>query len=109
GAMLLYVRPAWFVRGSVERALTAWSTLLALLLIAVPAALVRLDYAAGTHLTRDFAVTLAVVCVLAALPFLAAGIVVALAIRHYIGAIGRVYAFDLAGSGLGAAPMTRRL
>jgi hypothetical protein len=105
GAMLIYVRPGWFVRGSVERALATWSTVLAALLIVVPAVLVRLDYAAGAHLTRDFAVTLATVCALAALPFLAAGIVVALAIRHYIAAVGRVYAFDLAGAGLGAVAM----
>ena len=40
---------------------------------------------------------------LAALPFLAAGIVIALAVRGYARSIGRVYAFDLAGAGIGAA------
>ena len=39
---------------------------------------------------------------LAALPFAAAGVVVALAVRGWAAWIGRVYAFDLTGAGLGA-------
>ena len=46
--------------------------------------------------------TLALVCVLTALPFLAAGVAIALAVRGYARWIGRVYAFDLGGAALGA-------
>jgi hypothetical protein len=40
--------------------------------------------------------------VLAALPFLAAGIALALAIKSYVHSVGRVYAADLAGAAVGA-------
>jgi hypothetical protein len=84
--------------------LARWSTALALLLVVVPALLVRLDFATGQggRVTAGFAVTLALTCVLAALPFGAAGVVIALAVRGWAAHIGRVYAFDLTGAGLGA-------
>jgi hypothetical protein len=65
---------------------------------------VRLDFVTGQggEVTASFALTLALTCVLAALPFAAGGIVVALAVRGWAASIGRVYAFDLAGAGLGA-------
>ncbi|HET6954367.1 MAG TPA: hypothetical protein VFI47_28640, partial [Acidimicrobiales bacterium] len=72
------------------------------LLIVTPLALVRLDYTMDDGVTKGFALNLAAACVLAAAPSLAAGAVVALAIRGYAGNVGRVYAWDLAGAGLGA-------
>jgi hypothetical protein len=45
---------------------------------------------------------LAWLCAFTALPFFLAGVVVALAITHYRARVDRVYAFDLAGAGLGA-------
>ena len=64
----------------------------------------RLDYSTGigASLSGDFVLTLALVCVLAALPFLAAGVAIALAVRGYARSIGRVYGFDLGGAALGA-------
>ena len=67
-----------------------------------PLLLVRLDYTFENDVTAGFALTLALVCVIAALPFLAGGIVVALAIKGYVAVVGRLYAFDLAGAALGA-------
>jgi hypothetical protein len=103
GALAVYLRPAWFAK-PLETLLARWSVALALLLIVVPAALVRLDFVTGEggKVTAGFALTLALTCVLAALPFGAAGVVVALAVRGWTAAIGRVYAFDLTGAGLGA-------
>ena len=74
------------------------------LLALVPIALVRLDYSSGigASLSAEFVLNLALVCVLAALPFLAAGVAIALAVRGYARSIGRVYAFDLGGAALGA-------
>ena len=46
--------------------------------------------------------TLALAALLAALPFLAAGVVIALAIKTWVVGVSRIYAFDLAGAGLGA-------
>lgn len=102
GALLIYVRPRWFERPAVEPLLARWSTAFAVLLVVVPGVLVRLPYGPGYDATRGLRVLLPVVSALSALPFLAAGIVIALAIRRYVHAVGRVYAADLAGAGIGA-------
>ena len=103
GAILVYVRPGWF-EGQLEPLLARWCAALAVLLAAMPVLLVRLDWEStqGTAVTGGFVLTLALVSVLAALPFAAAGVVIALAVRGYAPWIARLYAFDLAGAGLGA-------
>jgi hypothetical protein len=102
GALLVYVRPSWFERRPVGAVLARWSIALALLLVAVPAVLVRLDYSASLTVTFGLVVTLSIAALLSALPFLAAGIAISLAIKTYVASVGRVYAFDLAGAALGA-------
>jgi hypothetical protein len=103
GGLLLYVRPRWFDRAPLTTQLMRWSLLLAALLMLVPLVLVRLDYQFSGSVTTGFALNLAAACLLAALPFTAAGIAIALAIRDYARFAGRVYAADLAGAGVGAA------
>jgi hypothetical protein len=104
GGLALYVRPQWFATSPLQRQLARWSALLAVLLVLVPLILVRLDYTFDNKVTAGFALNLAAACVLAALPFTAAGVAIALAIREYAqGFAGRVYAADLAGAGIGAA------
>ena len=103
GAILIYVRPNWFESDPLERALARWSVLYAGLVVVAVLLVVRLDYTLGDEITTQFVFNLAAACVLAALPFLAAGIVIALAVRGYARSIGRVYAFDLGGAGIGAA------
>ena len=103
GAILIYVRPDRFASDPLERSLARWSALYAGLLVVAVLILVRLDYTLGDEITAQFVFNLAAACVLAALPFLAAGIVIGLAVRGYASSIGRVYAFDLAGAGIGAA------
>jgi hypothetical protein len=103
GAILIYVRPHRFASDPLERSLARWSALYAGLLVVAVLILVRLDYTLGDEITTKFVLNLAAACVLAALPFLAAGIVIGLAVRGYASSIGRVYAFDLAGAGIGAA------
>src|SRR5919107_540534 len=44
GAILIYVRPAWFDRLPLERQLARWSAAYGVLLLVVVALLVRLDY-----------------------------------------------------------------
>ena len=102
GAIAVYVRPGWFDGIALERQLARWSLAFAGLLAAAAFVIVRLDYV-YTGVNTRFALTLAAVCVLAALPFLAGGLVIALAVRGYAKTIGTLYAFDLAGAGLGAA------
>jgi hypothetical protein len=103
GGLVLYVRPRWFERHPLEVTLSRWAALLAALLVVAPFVLVRLDYAFGGSVTAGFALNLAAACLLAALPFTAAGIAIALAIRAYARFAGRVYAADLVGAGIGAA------
>jgi len=103
GGVLLYLRPRLLERPTAERALARWSTVLGTLLLVVPALLVRLDYSFDNfEVDAQFILTLALAAVLATLPFLAAGIVIALAIKTWIGNVGRVYAFDLTGAAVGA-------
>lgn len=102
GALLVYVRPAWFERRPVEAVLARWTALLAALLALIPLVLVRLDYDTSITVNLDLVVTLSIAALLAALPFLATGIVLALAIKTYVRSVGRVYAVDLAGAALGA-------
>ncbi|MEA2429743.1 MAG: hypothetical protein QOI19_216, partial [Thermoleophilaceae bacterium] len=101
GGLVLYVRPQWFERQPLAVALSRWSALLAALLVLVPLVLVRLDYNFSGSVTAGFALNLGAACLLAALPFTAAGIAIALAIRDYARFAGRVYAADLAGAGVG--------
>ena len=106
GALLVYVKPRWFDAGDARTLLARWTAGFALLSLLVPFVLVRLDYSFKTlEVTTGFATTLAIAGVLAALPFTAAGIVIALAIRRYVDSVDRVYAFDLAGAGVGALIM----
>jgi len=106
GALAVYLRGSWF-EGPLEPLLARWAAALAVLLALVPIALVRLDYSTGigASLSADFVLTLTLVCVLTALPFLTAGVAIALAVRGYARWIGRVYAFDLGGAALGALVM----
>jgi hypothetical protein len=103
GGLLLYVRPQWFARQPLTQQLSRWSLLLAGLLMLVPFLLVRLDYHFSGSITTGFALNLAAACALAALPFTAAGVAIALAIRDWAQHAGRVYGADLAGAGIGAA------
>src|SRR5918995_1567819 len=102
GALLVYLRPSWFDRAGLEAVLARWALFYGVLLMLTPLALVRLDYDFADGVTVGVALNLAICCVLAAAPALAAGAVVALAIRGYADHIGRVYAWDLVGAGLGA-------
>jgi Spermine/spermidine synthase domain len=101
-ALLIYVFPSRFAGRSLEHSLSVWAAVLAVLLVLAPAILVRLDYSFSGHLSVHFVLMLALVCVVSALPFLAAGVVIALAIRGYTAWASRVYAFDLVGAGIGA-------
>jgi hypothetical protein len=102
GSLLLYVRPAWFETASVEVLLSRWSAIFAGLLVVVPVVLVRLDLGSEKIVDVGFLANLTLACVVTALPSLASGVVVALMIDRYTDWIGRVYAYDLVGAGLGA-------
>ncbi|MET0511508.1 MAG: hypothetical protein ABW135_07490 [Thermoleophilaceae bacterium] len=102
GAILVYVRPEWFEQVSLERALARWSIAFAAALAIGLAVIVRIDYT-YTGLDLDFALRLGLACVAAAVPFLLAGVAIALAVRGFVNGMGRLYAADLAGGAVGAA------
>ena len=105
GALLVYVRERRGDAGPVEPLLARYGIAFAVFLLVLPIVLSNLHYAAGglAHgLTGSFVFTLSLACLAAAVPFLAAGIVIALAITRYVRWVGRVYAFDLCGAALGA-------
>jgi len=102
GALLVYLVPRWFNSASIERELARWSAVFGILLVLIPFGLIHLNLSQDEGITARFVVNLAGACLLAALPSLAAGVVVALAITGYTRWVGRVYAFDLVGAGLGA-------
>ena len=99
GALLVFLRSENFARETPSAALARWSAIFALMLIVCPILLVRLDY---ENTGSAFVLNLAAACTVATLPTLASGVVIALAISSYTPWIGRVYAFDLGGAGLGA-------
>ncbi len=103
GAILVYVRPRWFEGPELERGLARWSLAFALLVPVAAFVLVRLHLTTLTFdITAEFAWSFAVACIASFLPLLAAGIVIALAVRAWTRSIGRLYAFDLVGAALGA-------
>ncbi len=102
GAILVYVRPGWFERLPLERALARWSLAFAVALAVGLFVLVRIDYS-YTGLDVNFALRLGLACLVMAIPFLVAGVAIALAVRGYVRGMGRLYAADLAGGAAGAA------
>ena len=76
GAVIVYVARDRFDRVAVERSLARWSAAFALLLPVAVFVIVRLDYT-YVGITAHFALNLALACLLAALPFLALGALLA--------------------------------
>jgi Spermine/spermidine synthase domain len=109
GALAVYLLPGWFARLPLTRMLAWWCALFAASLIAVPLVFVHLNFSTGPDRVSEhfgesvpFLLNLAAVCVLAAVPSLAAGVAIALTITGYTRWIGGVYAADLVGAGMGA-------
>jgi hypothetical protein len=109
GALAVYLLPVWFARLPLTKMLALWCALFAASLIALPFVFVHLDFTTGAdRVSQHFAeglpfiLNLVIVCALAAVPSLAAGIVIALTITGFTRWIGSVYAADLVGAGLGA-------
>ena len=102
GALLVSVFAPRIDRRPLEAQLARGCALYAALLAAVPLVLVRIHWGTADRVTFSFSLHLAIAALLTALPFLAAGVVIAAAVRGYVTSIGRLYAADLAGAGLGA-------
>ena len=103
GGVLVFVRPHWFDRRPLTSTLGLWSLAFGIVLVVSPTVLVRLDYTYNNSITAGFAVGFILACLISLVAFAAAGIAIALVIRGYAPVVGKVYAFDLVGAGVGAA------
>ena len=102
GGVAVYAWQERIDRRPVEYWLVRGSLLCAAFFVIVPFGLVRLPYPMEDQMSVSFVFTLVGASVLSLLPFLSAGMVITLAIRSYARSVGRVYAFDLVGAGIGA-------
>jgi hypothetical protein len=102
GAIAIFVWPHLFDRRPLERVLASWAAIFGLFLAAAPILLARVNFSYSGEFTLNFALQLGLACLIALFPFLAGGIVIALAIRAYTISVGRLYASDLAGAAIGA-------
>ncbi len=100
GAVLVYVKPAWFTREKTSERLTQLSlTYMVAILLCF-----------WLHLQIPFTPTFTFVGVgsvvlsfmLVAVPFLISGVIVCLSLTRFTENIGRIYAFDLAGAAAGS-------
>jgi hypothetical protein len=106
GALFVYVRERRRKVNAVDSLMARFAIGFGVFLVVLPEVLSSLHYGSSGvavhHVSASFVITLSIACVAAAIPFLAAGIVIALAVTHYVRWIGRVYAFDLCGAALGS-------
>jgi hypothetical protein len=102
GALALYIWPRTFLRRRLRDALCMWAAIYAVFLFVTPLLLVQLDLSDSRGVDAKFIANLVLACVIASPAAFASGVVVALAIRGYAAHVGRVYAYDLVGAGLGA-------
>ena len=100
--LLLYMFPRWFrLDLGVDRAFGRWARYFGVSLAASALLLVRLDYQ-YVEFSGQFAATLILTCLIAGTPSLIGGIALAIVIKGHAEQVGRVYAADLIGAGLGA-------
>ncbi len=81
--------------------LRVWMMRFSISLVLLPVVAVRLNLEYST-LTLRFVVSLLILCGFIAIPSFAGGVVIAIALRTYTQAIGRLYFFDLVAAALGA-------
>ena len=98
-SVFVYVTPGWHPRDRVLAQLRRYATLL--WLATVVAAVVLLRLRVGVEYSPENVARLIAVYVVAALPFLAGGAGLALAVSRLYSDIGRVYASDLIGAATG--------
>ncbi len=99
GALVVYLAPGAFPAARAREAMARHALLFALASL----------FSLGFHLVFPFAIELSLAgvlyaalhCLVIALPFVASGVAVCLALTRFPAQVGRLYAADLAGAGLG--------
>ena len=93
GALLVYLRPAWFPAARTRAAMGACAAAFGVSLVGATLAHLALPTASAFRLSATY--------VLASVPFVFSGIYVCLALTRFPQAVSRLYAVDLAGAALG--------
>ncbi|MEW5850934.1 MAG: hypothetical protein AB2A00_19260 [Myxococcota bacterium] len=96
GAVIVYVRPSWFPQERLGRSLTLLALGFALTMVVGFA--VHLQLPVGPPAGVKGLGLISVIFLLLSVPFMASGVLVALALTRFPRAVGTLYAFDLVGA-----------
>ena len=99
GALAVYLKPAWFPHELTAQRLAAWSAAFPLVLVFSFLTELSIPFRIHPSIVAIYGIVLTYVVI--ALPFVASGICVCLALTRYPRDVGRLYAADLAGAALG--------
>jgi hypothetical protein len=96
GALLVYLRPAWFPPAEAPRQIVRWSIVFPLALVLSFLTELSIPFRIHPSVIGVYAVVLTYVVI--AVPFVVSGVVICLALTRFPGTVARMYAADLAGA-----------
>ena len=99
GALVVYLKPAWFPAGAVRRQLALGSVLFPVLVVASFLTQLSIPFRVHPSIVAIWAIVLTYAVIAA--PFVLSGILVTLTLTRFPRDVGRLYAFDLVGAALG--------
>ena len=99
GALVVYLKPAWFPADGVRRQLAVGSVLFPVLVVASFLTQLSIPFRVHPSIVAIWAIVLTYAVIAA--PFVLSGILVALTLTRFPRDVGRLYAFDLVGAALG--------
>ena len=99
GALVVYLRPAWFPADAVKPQLARLATLFPLVIVASFLTQLSIPFRVHPSIVGVWAIVLTYAVV--AVPFVLSGVLVALVLTRFNRDVARLYAFDLIGAALG--------
>lgn len=96
GALLVYLRPAWFPPADAPRQIVWWSVLFPVALVLSFLTELSIPFRIHPSIIGIYAVALTYVVI--AVPFVVSGVVICLALTRFPGTVSPMYAADLAGA-----------
>src|SRR5688572_23962351 len=99
GALVVYLKPAWFPADRVRRQLAVGSVIFPVLVVASFLTQLSIPFRVHPSIVAIWAIVLTYAVIAA--PFVLSGVIVALTLTRFPRDVGRLYAFDLIGAALG--------
>jgi hypothetical protein len=99
GALIVYLKPAWFPAERVRRQLAVGSVIFPVLVVASFLTQLSIPFRVHPSIVAIWAIVLTYAVIAA--PFVLSGVIVALTLTRFPRDVGRLYAFDLIGAALG--------